>query len=78
MAQKPKPNPKKPHYKVRVSMGGSLIHLASTDEPQFFGGEGLHDEEWHADWIEDPDYGDTIGWIDWSAISAITWRYSKQ
>ena len=29
-----------------------------------------------ADWINDCNYGDSIGWIDWNAVIAITWRYA--
>jgi hypothetical protein len=30
-----------------------------------------------ADWIDDPDYGDTIGRIDWESVLAVTWRWSQ-
>lgn len=29
-----------------------------------------------AEWIDDPDLGDSIGWIDWDHVAAVTWRYS--
>lgn len=61
----------KPHYKVRVVLPGAILHLASWDEPHHLG------EDWHADWISDPAYGDTIGDIDWSKVIAITWRWTE-
>ena len=27
-----------------------------------------------ADWITHPGYGDTIGFIDWPSVAALTWR----
>ena len=34
------------------------------------------DGHWCAEWIRHPDYGDTVGWIDWTKLVAITWRWS--
>lgn len=74
-----------PHYKVRVVLPGVLLHLASWDEPRVERNPfGVQLSEapiayavgWVADWIDDPDYGDTIGAIDWSKVSAVTWRYA--
>lgn len=67
-----------PHYKVRVVIDGALLHLASRDEPHedhdpYDGGAAF----WAADWIADPRYGDTIGFINWSQVAAITWRWSE-
>lgn len=59
-----------PHYKVRVVLPGALLHLASKDEPA----ETL--DGWQADWIRDHRYGDTVGFIDWNQVTAITWRWS--
>ncbi len=61
------------HYKVRVVIAGAaVLHLASATEPR------LDDESdvWHADWLSDPEKGDTVGLIDWSAVSAVTWRWT--
>jgi hypothetical protein len=76
----------KPHYKVRVVLPGVVLHLASWTKPklirealtgpgfiQLYG--GIDDVE--ADWIDDPQYGDTIGWIDWPKVRGITWRWSE-
>lgn len=59
-----------PYYKVRVVFQGAIIHLASTTEPA----QDHISGQWLADWIEDSSYGDTIGFIDWESILAITWR----
>ena len=63
------------HYKVRVSLPGSLVHLASMSEPVIV---TLHGRvaDVTASWISDHEYGDTIGYIDWQAVIGITWRYS--
>jgi hypothetical protein len=70
----------KPHYKVRVVVPGVILHLASWDEPHREYSRAVIptpvDSVWHADWIDDPDYGDTIGFIDWDSVAAITWRYA--
>lgn len=62
-----------PHYKVRVVVGNFALHFASWDEPTF----DHESNAWGADWIKHPEYGDEMGYIDWSAISAITWRWCE-
>ncbi len=64
-----------PHWKVRVVLPGALLHLASRTEPVVQQGAGEAGEV-SADWICAPDYGDTIGHLDWTKVIAITWRYS--
>jgi hypothetical protein len=62
-----------PHYKVRVVLPGAILHLASWTEPT------LAPEvrgPLVADWINDRAYGDTIGFVDWSQLVAVTWRYA--
>lgn len=63
------------HYKVRVALQGSIIHLASRTQPKL-----LHDTgrlvDVAADWIDNPEYGDTVGFIHWPSVVAITWRWS--
>jgi hypothetical protein len=70
----------KPHYKVRVVFHGAIVHLAAWNEPD------IHLDEWtddkisnvKADWIVgDGRYGDTPGFIDWKAVTAVTWRWSE-
>jgi len=63
----------KPHYKVRVVIPGTILHLASWSEPEY----DAEREQWDADWIEDPEYGDTIGFINWDVVAAFTWRYTE-
>jgi hypothetical protein len=67
----------KPHYKVRVVLSGAMLHLASWDKPKIIyeGLIGIADVR--ANWVNDPDYADVLGWIDWSEVKAITWRWSK-
>jgi hypothetical protein len=58
-------------WRVRVCMPGSIIHLASATEPV------LHMQEGRvADVAMTPvaDRGDTIGFVDWPAAIAVTWR----
>jgi hypothetical protein len=66
-----------PHYKVRVVLPGAILHLASRTQPtirrHYDDGRGV----WDADWIDDHRYGDSIGFIDWSQLVAITWRWSE-
>jgi hypothetical protein len=59
-----------PHWKIRVVLPGAILHLASWNEPQMLG------EFVAADLIEDHEYGDTVGRIDWREVVAVTWRYS--
>lgn len=67
-----------PHYKITIALPGGLRHVASWDLPYvrhndwLTGLDKIHSVD--ANWINDPDYGELIGWIDWSAVQAITWR----
>lgn len=65
------------YYKVRVALPGALIHLASADEPKVRL-DRFTDQisRVDADWLEDPDKGDTLGHIDWPAVLGITWRWT--
>jgi hypothetical protein len=69
----------KPHYKVRVALPGSVLHLASWSEPRFRPKLNVPyiEAEIQADWILDPDYGDTIGYVDWDQVIAVTWRLAR-
>ena len=64
----------KPHYKVQVVLPNALLHLASWTEPKI-------DQDLTTrvagDWIDDPQYRDSIGLINWEAITAITWRWTE-
>lgn len=61
-----------PHWKIRVALPGSLVHLASSTEPRWVYSIGVL--EWTP--IEGADYGDTVGIIRWDQAIAVTWRYS--
>jgi hypothetical protein len=74
--------PGQEYYAVRVVLPNALLHLASRKEPNvvFDGNPNrpvqiLHVE---ADWLTEPDKGDTIGHIDWSCVTAITWRWTGE
>jgi hypothetical protein len=64
-----------PFWKVWVCLHGSVVHLASRTEPVVrlracLGGSRLAG----LDLIHDTEHGDTVGFIDWSAVTAVTWR----
>lgn len=66
-----------PHYKVRVVLSGAIVHLATATEP-----DPVLDADGslltvRLDEIDDPAYGDTLGYIDWRAVSAVSWRWSE-
>ena len=64
----------KPHYRVRVVLPNALRHLASWTEAKI-------DQDLTTrvagDWIDDHQYHDSIGLINWEAITAITWRWTE-
>jgi hypothetical protein len=64
----------KPHYKVRVVLPGAILYLASWDKPKR---NEYAEYLWEAQWIDDPAYGDTIGYIDWLKVRAVTWRWTE-
>jgi hypothetical protein len=70
------PGPK-PHYKVRVVLPSAILHLASWTEPTITDGDEYSHEIVKAEWIGNHHYGDTIGFIDWRAATAITWRWNS-
>jgi hypothetical protein len=65
-----------PHWKVRVVLPGAVLHFASQTEPKVGRSTPTGDRWVAADWIDGPDYGDTIGFIDWQSVKAVTWRWS--
>lgn len=61
-------------YRVRVVSGG-LIHILSETEPVVTlapGNGAIESVAWKP--IEDTSHGDTIGFIRWSDVTAISWR----
>ena len=65
-----------PHFLVRVVLPGFGLHLASHDEPRWVSDDD-DGRRLEADWIDDPAYGDTIVSIEWSAVIAVTYRWSE-
>ena len=65
-----------PHWKVRVFLsGGGSFYLASLREPELVFKDGhLIGAEWEL--ITGSEHGDTIGFLDWSAVTAVTWRFA--
>lgn len=65
-----------PHWKVRISVRKcGLLHTISSTEPVVYVRDGeIYDVDLSE--IEGTEYGDTIGFIDWSEVSAVTWRYA--
>jgi hypothetical protein len=65
-----------PLWKVRVCLPGSMLHLVSQTEPVIHMHCGRI-ADISASWVTDTaDAGDTIGFIDWPAVVAVTWRAS--
>ena len=75
---RPPPHPSsrmpRPHgWRVRVCLHGAILHLASRTEPLIVMNAGrIANVE--MDLISDTEHGDSIGFIDWSAVTAVTWR----
>lgn len=57
-------------WRVRVVVGHALLHVVSATEPV------VHTDTEGVSWVEwsPTDEGDVPGYVDWSAVRAITWR----
>jgi hypothetical protein len=64
----------KPHYKVRVVLPAAILHVASWTEPRCVNHQT---RRYEAEWITDPLYGDSIGFINWHRVVAVTWRWAS-
>lgn len=67
------------YWKVRVVLPNAVLHLACDTEPVITWTDPLTEEQIEnvdAKWIDDPDKGDTFGFIHWPAVTGITWRWS--
>lgn len=64
-------------WKVRIVVGPAIIHVLSKTEPVWRQPYGASARRLDMDPINGTDHGDTIGFIDWSAVSAVTWRESQ-
>jgi hypothetical protein len=65
-------------WRVRVCLPGSIIHLTSLTEPVIHMRDGRIGDVRMELVTTAPDSGDTIGFIDWSVVIALTWRPMKQ
>lgn len=63
-------------WRVRVAVTGGMFYLASAIEPTVRIGPDGRIMDIDAVWLKNPDEGDTLGFVDWSAVSAVTWRWS--
>ena len=70
--------PASPLWRVRVCLPGAIVHLTSRTEPDpyMFNGR-IHSVRMQLV-TDTPGSGDTIGFIDWPAVVALTWRAVKQ
>jgi hypothetical protein len=59
------------HYRVRVVLPNALLHLSSWTEPKI---DQDLTRRVAGDWIDDHPYRETIGLINWEAI---TWRWTE-
>ena len=75
MAKTEGPGP--PLWRVRVCLPGSIIHLTSSTEPvvRMFNGR-IYDVAMDLITVG-TECGDTIGFIDWPAVVALTWRLNN-
>jgi hypothetical protein len=63
-----------PCWKVRVCMrGGTILHLLSKVEPVVTHANG-EVKDVVMECITETEHGDTVGFIDWREVGAITWR----
>ena len=64
------------HWKVRIWIKGcGILHVISKTEPIVSScASGV--ESVALDYITDTEHGDTVGYIDWREVGAVTWRYA--
>ena len=63
-------------YKVRVVIGAALLHFLSRTEPNLQVDADGRPIGIVADLVHG-DGGDTLGYIDWSRVTAVTWRFAS-
>jgi hypothetical protein len=63
-----------PFWKIRVCLPGSIIHLVSRTEPIVRMHDGRVADVDMTLVTDTPDDGDAVGFIDWQAAVAVTWR----
>lgn len=64
------------HWKVRIYIKGcGLLHVLSKTEPIVkTAAHGVDSVD--IEYITDTEHGDTVGYIDWREVGAVTWRYA--
>lgn len=63
-----------PYWKLRVVLSGAILHFGSWDEPELERDTDGRIVGLRATLIADGRYGDTLGFIDWPSVKAVTWR----
>jgi hypothetical protein len=66
------------YWSVRVVINNGLIYLASRTEPRLSFDNNRKIIGVSADWLSDPFWGDTLGYINWRAVDAVTWRWTTE
>lgn len=65
-----------PHWKVRIWIKGSgILHVLSRIEPTVESENGVI-RIVKMEYITGTEHGDTVGFIDWSEVAAVTWRFA--
>jgi hypothetical protein len=64
-------------FKVRIFLPGAVIHVLTASEPQIIRDEQDRIISAHLDIIPNTEHGDSIGFIDWSAVIAVSWRQTN-
>ncbi len=65
-----------PCWKVRIYLkGAGILHVLSKNEP-IIKRENGRIKNANIEYITDTEHGDTVGFIDWNEVSAVTWRYA--
>lgn len=60
-------------WKVRVVVSGARLHVLSRTEPRVHSnGDSITGVDWEP--VEATEHGDSVGFIRWRDVSAITWR----
>jgi hypothetical protein len=63
-------------FKVRIAVSGAVLHILSTTEPVVHcDGGSIASVDWEP--IDGTEHGDTVGFVRWADVSAITWRKAR-
>ena len=64
-----------PHWKVRIVVDGNIVHVITQHEPSVTQSDGKLTSITMSV-IEGTPHGDTIGFIDMSAVTHVSWRFA--